>query len=312
MQHVLLLFFLFGSASWAEQKPWPREFKARPLKLKVTTDAKTGDQVATTQHYRLISETKINLPDFERFATVLESVPYLIENFPIPLWAPPSKKGTDVFICKDRASYTKRGGSAGSVGWYNGYKNHSLILASYFLNPPTAKPTRLRPRPNQDILVHEMIHMSMHGLLPRTPPWFYEGVAEYFSVCHQGNGWYIFRALDTHVRDQVKHGVPPHPDGTIHLLSVKTILNMHAPGWLQITNGSVENPYLPYATGLLLAHYHFSSAKRREAVSTHLEKLHKLTRRDRTPTFPTEDAKVIQERLVKYWAPRGLNLVFEK
>ena len=44
----------------------------------------------------------------------------------------------------------------------------------------------------------------------------------------------------------------------------------------------------------------------------HFRSLHGLSNRTRTPVFPTEDAKVIQERLVKFWGPKGLPLAFEE
>lgn len=311
----LLLLLLAPTVVSAQAKPWPLEFKTRPVKLSIAVDATTGNQIVTTSHFRMVAETEINRPDFARFARVVESVPQLIEKFPLPLWAPTTRKKVEILLCKDEASFKKAGGSEGAVGWWDGGKGRALIRADYFLAPPRPENSRLQPRPDQDLLVHEMVHMSMGGILWRIPPWFSEGVAEYFAVCHRGDGWYMFRDVESSIRDHLRFAAGANKkDGKFQLLSVEKILNLDHEGWLATAQDELNgNAYLPYATALLLVHYHFNGGgARREKVAAHLTKLHGLSNRTRTPVFPTEDAKVIQERLVKFWGPKGLHLAFEE
>ena len=169
----------------------------------------------------------------------------------------------------------------------------------------------LQPRPDQGLLVHELVHMCMAKILWRLPPRFTEGVAEYFSVCHQGDGWYLFRDLESLIRDHLRHAISRNKVGEkFHLIPVAEILKLDHAGWLKTSQNQFDgNAYLPYATALLLVHYHFhGGADRRAITKVHLSSLPKLS--TATPAFPTESANVIEERLAKYWSSRGLQLVF--
>lgn len=313
--HRLLLLLLVPGIGLAETKPWPNEFKTRPIKMAFGSDAKSGNQIVTTEHFRMVSETQIARQEFTRFAKVVESVPQLIEGFPLPLWAPPSKGKIDIFFFTDESKFVKAGGTAGAVGWWDGIRRRALIRSDYFLAPPRGGNSRLQPRPDQDLLVHEMVHMSMAGILWRLPPWFFEGTAEYFAVCHQGDGWYMFRDIDRMIRDHLRRALAVNKVGEkYHLVSAEKVLKYDHRAWLAETRNEFNgNAYLPYATGLLLAHYHFHGGQaRRDTVASHLTKLKTLGRRTKTPPFPTGSGKEIEERLVKYWSQKGLHLVFEK
>ena len=292
---------------------WPREFKSKPVRFQVVQDQRTATQLVSTRHFRMVSEAKIVHTQFSRFARVAESVPELIRNHPMPLWAPHGQGRVDILLCKDEESFVRAGGSSGAVGWWDGHRNRALIRSDYFLAPPLRENSRLQPRADQGLLVHELVHMSMAGILQRLPPWFSEGVAEYFAVCHQGDGWYLFRDLESLVRDHLRWAVSRNKVGeTYHLVPVGTLLGLDHPGWLRTAQTQFEgNAYRPYATALLLAHYHFhGGAARRDQVAAHLRKLHRLSPRSPTPDFPTEKADEIQRRLMKYWSSRGLQLAF--
>jgi len=298
----------------AQSAPWPSEFKIRPVKVVTSTDEESGNQVVLTNHFRIESESEISRPDFERFATVVESVPQLIEKFPLQLWAPPAKKQIGILICEDEASYLEAGGQEATIGWYDGRRRHILIRADFFLRPPPTRPTRLAPRPNQDILVHELVHMSMHGILIHTPPWFYEGFAEYISACHKNNGRYTFHDVGTSIRDRIRKLIGTTEDGTISLLPVEKILALDHQAWVDTAHEEINgNAYLPYGTALLLVHYHLNGGQaRRKMSAAHLKKIHGLRFSDKTLPFLTDKATEIEARLVKFWGPRGLTLVFEE
>ena len=317
MLRFLLLLVLLPVALPAQQPgrnqgdPWPREFKAKPVGLKISDDTPDGTRIVTTRHFRMTAETKIARQDLARFARVMESVPQLIRSHPLPLWAPHQKDVIEIILCKDEDSFVRAGGDEGAVGWWDGRRGQVLIRADYFLAPPQPGNSRLQARPDQGLLVHELVHMGMAKILWRLPPWFTEGVAEYFSVCHQGDGWYLFRDLESLIRDHLRHAISRNKVGEkFHLIPVAEILRLDHAGWLKTSQNQFDgNAYLPYATALLLVHYHFhGGADRRAITKVHLSSLPK--RSTATPAFPTEEANVIQERLVKYWSSRGLQLVF--
>ena len=97
-----------------------------------------------------------------------------------------------------------------------------------------------------------------------------------------------------------------------HLLPVDRILQLDHKGWIKSSqNQPGGNAYLPYATALLLVHYHLHGGRERRAkTAAHLDKIQNLSPRNDPPSFPTENPTLIQTRLVKYWSSRGLQLVF--
>lgn len=311
---LLLMLPLTAQESPVDQpRPWPREFKSKAVRFEVTKDRRTGTQIVSTRHFRIISEPMLGHAQFARFAKVVESVPELIRGHPMPLWAPRGEGPIDIILCRNEESFVEAGGRAGAVGWWDGRRARALIRADYFLAPPRPENARLQPRPDQDLLVHELVHMSMAGLLERIPPWFSEGVAEYFAVCHQGAGWYLFRDLESLIRDHLRWAVSRNKVAdTYHLVPVGKILSLDHPGWIETAQNQFEgNAYRPYATALLLAHYHFhGGVARRVQVATHLKNIRELSPLSPIPAFPTEKAAEIESRLVKYWSARGLKLAF--
>ena len=173
---MLPLLLLLPAALPAQQpardqgKPWRWEFKGKPAALKIVDDETKGTQVVTTRHFRMVVETRIARQDLARFARVVESVPELIRSHPLPLWAPRQQEGIDIILCKDEASFVRAGGDEGAVGWWDGRRGQVLIRADYFLAPPRPANSRLQPRPDQGLLVHELVHMSMAGILWRPAP----------------------------------------------------------------------------------------------------------------------------------------------
>ena len=156
--------------------------------------------------------------------------------------------------------------------------------------------------------------MCMHHLLYRTPPWFYEGAAEYFAACHKGNGWFTFHDAETSVKDYLRSKLAPGKDGRFVVTPVADALAFDHQAWIKATSRAFPGEQVrPYATSLLLAHYHFHGGNpRREKVAAYLRKIHALAPRQSPPPFPAEDARDIEARLIKFWGPKGINLVFAK
>tara|TARA_B100001057_G_scaffold32218_1_gene29258 strand:+ start:405 stop:1373 length:969 start_codon:yes stop_codon:yes gene_type:complete len=313
---ILLIFpvsLLAQSPEETSAAAWPSSFKTKPVDLRINDQTTDGSLIVTSRHFRMVVETRIGRQDLARFTRVVESVPQLMISHPLPLWTSPQRSITDILLCKDESSFVKAGGDKGAVGWWDGHRERILIRADYFLSPPQAENSRLQARPDEGLLVHELVHAGMSGSLWRLPPWFTEGIAEYFSVCHQGDGWYLFRDLDSLIRNHLRHAIGRNKvRENFHLIPVSSILGLDHQGWIKSSqNQPAGNAYLPYATALLLVHYHLhGGAGRRGKTSKHLGKIQRLSPRDKSPAFPTEEPGIIQKRLVDYWSSRGLQLVF--
>ena len=65
-----------------------------------------------------------------------------------------------------------------------------LIRADYFLNAVVVQKSRNTPKMDEDLVVHELVHLCMHQKLSGLPQWFVDGVAEYFGSAHSGGGKY--------------------------------------------------------------------------------------------------------------------------
>jgi len=313
---ILLIFPVSLLAQRPGETPvgaWPRSFKAKPVNLRINDKTEDGSLVVESPHFRMVAETRIGRQDLTRFARVVESVPQLIKSHPLRLWNSPRKSITDIILCKDETSFVKAGGDEGAVGWWDGHKEQVLIRSDYFLAPPQTENSRLQAQPDEGLLVHELVHASMSASLWRLPSWFTEGIAEYFSVCHQGGGWYLFRDLDSLIRNHLRRAISRNKVGEhFHLVPVPSILALSHQDWIKVSQSQPGgNAYLPYATALLLVHYHLhGGAERRAKTSAHLAKIQGLSPRNKMPAFPTEDPGFIQKRLVNYWSSRGLQLVF--
>ena len=191
-------------------------------------------------------------------------------------------------------------------------ENEVVIRADVFLTPPLAKPSRLIPKPNEDLLVHELVHLGMRNILVRSNPWFYEGVAEYIAAAHDTGGRYKFRDIDRSIRDHIRNYLPPGPDGTITLPAPGRLLPSTGAQWMQAVRSAEDrDAFRPYAAALLLVHYQLSSQDRRASTATYLEELAAYQDfRQPLPVLQTDDPAAIATRLRDYWKPRGLNLRF--
>lgn len=303
---------LAPSAGVAGNAEWPAAFRA-PEALVRAIEPPEGTAFAwETAHFRLFADRDIKPAALASFATVIESVPLLLESLPLPLWAPPEGEKPRIILFHDSLDYHSAGAAVGSTGFYDGRRRRVLIRADVFLNPPVAEPTRLRPRPDEDLLVHELVHLGMHDLLWRTNPWLFEGFAEYFAAAHTGRGIYDFAHMDRAIRDHLRHRLPPDAEGGSTLPALESLVALDAKQWIESARRADERlVYRPYAASLLLVHYHLHGAQRRAALDRHLRAL--LAHQDRRTPFPQlegEPPATIEARLAAYWQPRGLAVRF--
>lgn len=313
IRSTALLILLLSPLRAEEPAPWPSSVRSQPAKV---LPAEPPDGIAfayESASFRLYSDDAIEPQRLTEFATVIESVPRLLQALPLPLWAPPKGDKPRIILCRDALHYQSRGGPLGSMGFYNGRQQRVLIRADIFLNPPTARPTRLLPKPNQELLVHELTHLGMHDLLWRTSPWFFEGIAEYLAAAHTGGGNYDFSNIATAIRDRIRLHLPPDAQHRINLPALQTVLTTTSRDWIEGSkHAEGHTAYRPYAASLLLIHYTLHGKERRAALETYLRNAAEYRDRrlplPRLKVGPTSD---IEQRLTDFWTPRGLPIQFE-
>lgn len=266
-----------------------------------------------TRHFKLHSLTRLSERHLQKFATVAESVPDVLAKIPLPLLGMPGGGRAKVLVYPDEDAFVKAGGAPGAAGYYTGRKKAVLLREDTFLKVPPPAGSRLPPKADYDLLVHEFVHLCMHRVIGHTPTWFTEGVAEYFAVAHETGGVYRFDNIIQAIRRRIKQG--PHPGmDAIPFPGIVETMALTPETWREkIAYGEPNEARRIYCTSLLIVHTLFHGGQAQlDATRAFLEGI-----RTRTPLgakveqlIPAKDRGKLQERIAAYWRPRGLRISF--
>ena len=294
--------------SLASADPLPREITPAKAVLEAQPD-EGGRQVWHTRFFRIDSDLKLRANDLLRLAQVADTTALAVKSHPLPLFSQPEGMRARIAIHADPSEYKAAGGFFGSAGFYDARRAQVLIRGDYLIHSPDAARSRLAPRNDEDLVVHELVHLCMHRTNAGMPQWLNEGLAEYFACAHTGAGRFSFGDMDQAVRDHLRTRLSPD-DPSIPVVPVASIAGLNSRTWLDyLSSLPPDDRYQAYATALLLAHQQLHGGnKRLEALRTALES-------PRSPRRPLiliapEAATPTQEALVRYWKPKGLTLEF--
>lgn len=294
-------------------RSFPTVFKSPQAKV-VEVDPPTGNTAAWhTKHFLLLSDQELSRESIQSFATTIESVPGLVEGLPLPLSSPIGEKRPIIRLCRDEATFSENGGPDDSAGYYLGRQRGVLIRADLFLTPQRGGNSRIAEPPLEDLLVHELSHLVMADALAWSNPWLSEGLAEYLSIAHQRGGYYRFDQSPRFIRSHIARHLGLNDTSNLSLPSLDHVLNLSSKAWAgAINDAKPEERYLPYATALLFVHYYLEGGSaRRSELSTYIEKLKSYhPRHDSKPKLVGEDLTEIEEKLIKFWAHKGIHLRF--
>jgi hypothetical protein len=264
----------------------------------------------TTPQFRIDADSGIEVNAVGRLAVIAESTFAALRAHPLPLFAPPVRHQPRISIYQDSKAYENAGAAKGSAGFYIGVGDaRVLIRADYFLQAVVVQKSRDTPTMDEDLIVHEMVHMGMHRKLGGLPQWFVDGIAEYFGSAHTGGGRFSFSRMDQAVRDHLLLKLNPR-GAELRLLPVASIATLDDKEWLELMKSlQPAERYLAYGTALLLTHYHLQGGPERlERVRELLGTAEQLRR---PPEFlRLEDAAPIETALVRFWRGKGLGLSF--
>lgn len=317
---TVVLATMLNGQSPAPKASWPTKFKphrAAPIKL-IQKGSDGKPFIYRTQHFELRSSTPLSEHNLSKFATTAESVPAVLTRLPLPLLSMPQDKTgkpslAKVLIYPDEATFLEAGGVIGAAGYYNGWKQAIMLRADTFLNPPPPAGSKLPPKANYDLLVHEFTHLCMHRDLAYLPVWFTEGTAEYLAATHENKGIYQFTNITSLISRHIKRCLPLDKAEIVLPGIVETMSLTHQSWQQRIKHNPVEDNYRPYATSLLLVHSLFHGGeKRRNNTKTFLENIRK-----RQPLLeqveiliPAAEREALQKKIVTYWKGRGLRIKF--
>lgn len=297
----LLLCLLLVATAAAD--PMPRWIEPQPAVVEAQSD-EGGRKVWHTRFFRIDSDLEIRPNDLAKLAQVADTTALVLKAHPLPLFAPPEGRRSGISIYADAADYVRAGGFHGSAGFYVSHEAKVLLRGDFFTKGPEQK--LLPPHYDEDILVHELVHLCMHRVNARLPHWLIEGVAEYFACAHQGGGRFSLADMDKAVRDHLRSRLSPDDPG-IPVVPVRDIAGLTGRGWLRYVEGMAqEDRYQSYATALLLAHYHLHGGQPR------LDALRKALEGDAgdTELISGVEADRIQGPIARFWKSKGLTLEF--
>lgn len=303
MRLLLLLLIPLAAAD-----PLPREIVPAKAVLVAQPD-EDGRKVWHTRYFRIDSDLALRPNDLLRLAQVADTTATAVKAHPLPLFAPPEGRRARIAIHARAAAYKAEGGVHGTAGMYVARQGLVLIQGDYLVRPPDAARSRLAPKNDEDLVVHELVHLCMHRTNAGLPQWLIEGLAEYFASAHTGAGRFSFGNMDQVIREHLRTRLSPDDPG-IPLVPVADLVRLDGGGWLRYLNSlPADERYRAYATALLLAHQQLHGGKER---TEGLRKALAGPRSNRRPLVPIapEAAAATQATLIRYWKPKGLTLEF--
>lgn len=298
------LLFL-ACASLAAADPLPPQVVPARAQVEARPD-EDGRKVWHTRSFRIDSDLDLRSSDLSRLAQVADTTALAVKAHPLPLFAPPQGVRPRIAIYSEDQAYQEAGGMPGSSGYYTARNGLVLIHGGHFSRPPGATASRLGPAYDEDLVVHEIVHLCMHRVNRALPSWLAEGIAEYFACAHAGAGRFSFAGIDSevskHLRIRLSHDKPVIP-----LVPVAEVTDPGTRWDAYVTSLPVDERYRAYATSLLLAHRILHGGQ--EQVAALREALTAAPRARRLPRL-IEDPTATQEALVRYWKTKGLTLEF--
>jgi len=303
MRLLLVLFPLLAAAD-----PLPREITPQPAVLEAQPDDE-GRKVWHTRFFRIDSDLEIRRNELLKLSQVADTTAMVVKNYPLPLFAPPEGLRSRIAIYADPFAYAEAGGFPGTAGFYIARRALVLVRGDMLVKAPDPA-HRLAAANDEDLVVHELVHLCMHRVNSRMPQWFLEGISEYFACAHSGGGRFSFADMDKAVREHLRSRLSPD-DPRVPLLPVAEIAGLDNRGWLRYVAGlPEERRYQAYATALLLAHYHLNGGAERLATLRKALEKDARPKRDAPSIIAPDTAPEIQAALLRYWKKKGLSLEF--
>lgn len=289
----------------------PTQVPARSVTLQKTSDDGTT-LIWQSPSFEIHTYASIAPDEVKKIAVIAETTFWVLKNHPLPLARPPAGQRARVEILQHTLDYQNAGGIPGSAGCYHSRHARLLIDGSHYFASALRAGKRLPPANLEDLLVHELVHLCMHGHMGLLPAWFTEGIAEYFSCMHTSGGNFVFSHAEASVRDHLRARYQPDkPDITVRPIAEIAVLDSH--DWLRtLQHLPAEERYHAYATALLLVHYHLHGGKPRlQNVAEILKTSAQQQRRPRPVEFPL-DATAISKSLPGFWKTKGLAIHYAR
>lgn len=260
-----------------------------------------------SEHFQFVVHGVVKPDEVKKIAVIAETTHWLLRQQSLPLAAPASEDRALVEILADSVSYVRAGGIPESAGCYLTRPPRLLLDGSHYFASAFRAGRRLPAAHNEDLVVHELVHLCMHGHMGIVPQWVTEGVAEYFSCMHSNGGNFVFTQMEFQIRDHIRVRAGAKLP-LVPVTAVEKVAVLDSRRWLDFLRAlPAEDRQQPYATALLLVHYYMHGGKeRRQEFAQMLQE--SLQQQRRRPVLWEIDAAKTSAALLPYWKEKGLPL----
>ncbi|MEM6910519.1 MAG: hypothetical protein AAF555_02955 [Verrucomicrobiota bacterium] len=287
----------------------PEVVRALPPEVRALPP-QNGSYRYVTRHFQHHSPEALPIRHLEHLAVLADSIPLLLQAHPLPLYQPSPQQPGHIQLYANEDDFVEAGGFKNLAGIYLSLKQRTLLRAD-LLFPAHRMPASARlPERHDNLVLHELIHHSMHGFSGRVPHWFYEGLAEYLVAHHDGGGSFSFGRTEQRLREHLELYYSTRQP-IFSVVPLADLIRWTDQEWNDLlAELEPEDRYQPYASALLLVHYHLSGPSRLAALDSWLKQL--LQPNQNLAPFPMTAAElnVAQERLQDFWRRRGVTLHF--
>lgn len=182
-------------------------------------------------------------------------------------WVEPGRTRNRIHLFGNESSYLREGGVRGSAGVHFSASNEVLMQLSLDQGTHLSDSTRR-------VLIHEVTHQTLNGLLADAPPWLVEGIAVYVESIPFRSG----RFLEAHVYFRRAPLLKGCPGDQVETVPVATLFRSSRSDWNAQFHLNSHGANRQYQIAYLVTYYlmHFRAAPRPRPMRQFLLSLHEL------------------------------------
>lgn len=297
--------------------PWPAQWRDHgkvPL-------ARVGDSsVWQSRNFEITDQARLKPEALESIALICEAVDGAMSSLPLPLpinWGRESGEKRKIII-KNLPEGEHR------AGYWDGRTGIVHIFAETLLEPDRQlvvfefnKPEKVQ---KYDVIVHEITHQSMAGLLyMRVPAWVGEGIAEYMAATHFAPAYYEFTNSHVSVRHHINKrllGDRIVKERRLNSTRLEKFMNRDLFEWNHISATQDVAGFLQYHEALMVVDYfahrdHPDGLHFRQYLEAILSGVPEPEAQKRHLLRGRTYAE-IEEKMRKLWQPLGFAINFQE
>lgn len=240
---------------------WPQVWRESP---EVGLAQVAGTNLWRSRHFEITNTAGIKREALESITLICESVDGALNALPLPL---PLNWGRDPGELRkiEIKEHSDDPDAGNRTGYWDGRTGIVHIYARSLLEPDLQlvvfefnKPEKVQ---KYDVIVHEVTHQSMAGLLYMgIPAWVPEGIAEYMAATQFAPAFYQFTNTHVSIRHHIDKGLLGDrivKDRKRHFTHLRDLMDRDIFAWNAFAKTDEIASFLQYHESLILIDYFF-------------------------------------------------------